>query len=126
MGWYSVDIIRVTSLRRFPDLPQIDISLQLMPRLLHRILIPLRPLAVLNPLLNPRPLLPRRRQLHLHDENRREVHHDIRSGRLVPEQELAAALAQLRLEVIEVLADVLGDALGRLLDVAGLLKPSHV
>ena len=97
-----------------------------MPRLLHRLLITLRRLTILNIPLQPLPPLPQRPQLPLQNERNRKVHLDIRNRQLIAEQKLPAALAQLRRHKVQIRLDVLGEADLGVFGVAGLLVPARI
>jgi hypothetical protein len=100
--------------------------LERMPCLLHRLLITLRRLTIPNILLQPLPPLPQRPQLPLQNKRNRKVHLDIRNTKLIAEQELPAALAQLRRHKVQIRLDVLRQSDFGLLGVAGLLVPAGV
>lgn len=97
-----------------------------MPRLLHRLLITLRPLTILHIPLQPLPPLPQRPQLPLQNKRNRKVHLNIRNTKLITEQKLPAALPQLRSHEIQIRLDVLGESDFGLLGVAGFLVPAGV
>ena len=97
-----------------------------MPRLLHRLLITLRPLTILHIPLQPLPPLPQRPQLPLQNERHGEMHLDIRHSKLIAEQEFPAALPQLRRHEVQIRLDVLGEADFGLFGVAGFLVPARV
>jgi hypothetical protein len=97
-----------------------------MPRPLHRLLITLRRLTILNIPLQPLPPLPQRPQLPLQNKRNRKVHLNIRNTKLIPKQELPAALPQLRRHEVQIRLNVLRQSDFGLLGVAGLLVPAGV
>lgn len=97
-----------------------------MPRLLNGRLVTRHSLAVLQILLNSTEIHPFRPELPGHDERQGKVHLHVGDSRLVSEQEFAAALLELAVEVPQIVLDVLGQPNFGFLDTAGLLVPASV
>ena len=100
--------------------------LQRVTRLLHRLLITLRRLTILDIPLQPLPSLSQRPQLPLQDKRYRKMHLDIGETKLVAEQKLPTALAQLRRHKVQIRLDVLRQSDLGVFRVAGLLVPARV
>ena len=97
-----------------------------MTRLLHRLLITLRRLTILDIPLQPLPSLSQRPQLPLQDKRYRKMHLDIGETKLVAEQKLPTALAQLRRHKVQIRLDVLRQSDLGVFRIAGLLVPARV
>lgn len=77
-----------------------------MASLLNSLLVTLSILAILNPPINPLPLLALSPELSSQNELRRKQHHAIGHRDVIANQEFAAALVQRGFEIIHVLAYV--------------------
>ena len=97
-----------------------------MARLLNRLLITLRSLAIRNILLQPLPPLSQGPQLPLQDESNREVHLYIRNSEFVAEQKLPTTLSQLHRHEVQICLNVPRKSDFGLFGVAGLLVPASV
>jgi hypothetical protein len=97
-----------------------------MTSLLHSLLITLSSLTILHIFLQPLPPLPHQAQISSQNESNGEVHLDVGQSEFVAEQELAAALLELRGHEIQIVVDVLRQALFGLLGIACVLVPPGI
>ncbi len=97
-----------------------------MSRLLYCLFIRLRLLAILQPSLDLRILLPFDPQLSLHNERSGEVHHGIRRSYMVSAEEFALPVLQRFFQEIHIVDHVLAHSLLRLLYITTLLVPASI